>query len=346
MVRNDSLPCPQVTVLKNSLTIAGGGLAGLSLAIALRRHEVDVTVHEAGNYPRHRVCGEFISGVTESTLERLGISDALQSSVHLSSASWSDRHGQIREMQVTGRGISRWRLDDTLQQQFVALGGKIITRSRTAPGPGTIWAAGRPRQDGPWIGLKCHSRDMALSHDLEMHLGTNGYLGLAKIEDGKINICGLFRKPVKPDKKNTHLLIDMVRRGGLDQLARRLESASLDESSFCGVAGFITGRQPSTGFSIGDATHMIPPFTGNGMSMAFQAAETALPHALSYARGATSWDAAAADCSSDLESRFRTRMIASAGIHPILTSARGTATVSTLTRTRLLPIQPLLHLLR
>ena len=65
MVRNDSLPCPQVTVLKNPLTIAGGGLAGLSLAIALRRHGVDVTVYEAGNYPRHRVCGEFISGVAE-----------------------------------------------------------------------------------------------------------------------------------------------------------------------------------------------------------------------------------------------------------------------------------------
>ena len=44
------------------ITIVGGGLAGLTLGIGLRQCGVAVTVHEAGHYPRHRVCGEFISG--------------------------------------------------------------------------------------------------------------------------------------------------------------------------------------------------------------------------------------------------------------------------------------------
>ena len=49
------------------IEIIGGGLAGLSLGLALRRGGVPVTLHEAGEYPRHRVCGEFITGLDPAT---------------------------------------------------------------------------------------------------------------------------------------------------------------------------------------------------------------------------------------------------------------------------------------
>jgi len=39
------------------VTIVGGGLAGLTLGVGLRRRQVPVTIIEAGHYPRHRVCG-------------------------------------------------------------------------------------------------------------------------------------------------------------------------------------------------------------------------------------------------------------------------------------------------
>ena len=55
------------------ITVVGGGLAGLSLGIGLRQRGVPVTVREAGHYPRHRVCGEFISGNGPAVLERLGL---------------------------------------------------------------------------------------------------------------------------------------------------------------------------------------------------------------------------------------------------------------------------------
>src|SRR5258708_2328276 len=55
------------------IQIVGGGLAGLTLGIALRRREIPVTIFEAGNYPRHRVCGEFISGRGLEILESLGL---------------------------------------------------------------------------------------------------------------------------------------------------------------------------------------------------------------------------------------------------------------------------------
>jgi hypothetical protein len=55
------------------VTIVGGGLAGLTLGIGLRQRGVPITVWEARRYPRHRVCGEFISGGGQSSLARLGL---------------------------------------------------------------------------------------------------------------------------------------------------------------------------------------------------------------------------------------------------------------------------------
>ena len=55
------------------ITIVGGGLAGLTLGIGLRQQGIPVTVWEAGHYPRHRVCGEFISGRGQDVLARLGL---------------------------------------------------------------------------------------------------------------------------------------------------------------------------------------------------------------------------------------------------------------------------------
>ena len=46
-----------------SVRIVGGGLAGLSLGIGLRRAGVSTEIFEAGDYPRHRVCGEFVTGL-------------------------------------------------------------------------------------------------------------------------------------------------------------------------------------------------------------------------------------------------------------------------------------------
>src|SRR5947208_2116234 len=44
------------------VSIVGGGLAGLTLGIGLRRQGIPVTIWERGQYPRHRVCGEFSGG--------------------------------------------------------------------------------------------------------------------------------------------------------------------------------------------------------------------------------------------------------------------------------------------
>jgi menaquinone-9 beta-reductase len=339
-------PVDSLATLKHSISIAGGGLAGLSLGIALQSRGVSVTLHEASTYPRHRVCGEFISGVRDETLEALGIPDCLNDATELQSVCWSDDAGTLAEMEAPGRGISRWKLDDLLQQRFVTLGGTLLTNSRVAPAPGVIWAAGRPRQPSSWLGLKCHARGLTLSHDLEMFTSPSGYVGLAKIEEGKVNICGLFKNRRTDGAKGTRLLLSVLRDASLNALADRLEGADLEESSFCGAAGFQTGLQEGPSFRIGDAASMIPPFTGNGMSMAFESAECALQSALDYASGHASWADAGAATAARQSARFGRRMTTAALLHRFLMHPTGLKLTGMLARSGCLPLQTILHLVR
>src|SRR5690606_348612 len=69
-------PIPRVThtmagALRTDVCIIGGGPGGCSAALALARHGVPVTVLEKAVFPRHKVCGDALSGKVMRTLERL-----------------------------------------------------------------------------------------------------------------------------------------------------------------------------------------------------------------------------------------------------------------------------------
>ena len=331
------------------ITIVGGGLAGLSLGIALRERGIPVTLHDASVYPRHRVCGEFLSGVSDEVLESLGIAFALEDAVPLRSSCWHDVEGPLRDMSVEGRGISRHRLDDRLQTRFRMLGGELVTGSRVDPGDraeGVVWAAGRPRRTSGWIGLKCHFRDLPLTHDLEMHVGRSGYIGLARIESGLVNVCGLFRKREASGAKGVMLFRRYLCDLGLLDLSRRLEEATADPESLCGVAGISFTPFQTPNFSIGDAAAMIPPFTGNGMSMALEAAFHAMNPVMEYAEGRTTWDEATLENRHQASRAFARRLRVANFLHPVITHARGTQWARRLGMTRWLPFRSLYRTLR
>ena len=307
--------------MSRPVTIAGGGLAGLSLGIALQERGIAVTLHEASSYPRHRVCGEFLSGVSDQVLGNLGISFALEDAIPLETSCWYDDQGPFRELAVRGRGISRHLLDHRLQERFRELGGRLVLNSRIQPGEGVIWAAGRRKTTSGWIGLKAHFADLKASHDLEMHAGDGCYVGLARIEQGKVNVCGLFRKRRIFGDRDEQLLTRYLLECGLGRLANRLASARQVEGSLCGVAGIEFGSISNPFFSIGDAAAMIPPFTGNGMSMALESAHHALEPATGYACGRLTWSEALHANRRTATKAFGKRMVLARLLHPIV--ARG-----------------------
>ena len=337
--------------MTRQITIVGGGLAGLALGIALRERGIPVTLHDASEYPRHRVCGEFLSGVSDEVLESLGISFALEDAVPLRSSRWHDEEGPLRDMEVKGRGISRHRLDDRLQTRFRELGGALFTGSRlgvdmVAGQEGVVWAAGRPRRPSDWVGLKCHFRDLPLSHDLEMHVGRSGYLGLARIEEGRVNVCGLFRKRESSGCKGVQLLHHYLREIGLTDLSARIFKAIPEAPSFCGVAGISFEPHEAGIFSIGDAAAMIPPFTGNGMSMALEAAHLSIRPVVEYAERRIPWSEATVRNGKAASLAFGRRLRVANLLHPVITHARGTRWVRHLGMARFLPFGMIYRTLR
>jgi flavin-dependent dehydrogenase len=334
------------------IVIAGGGLAGLSLAAALRANDVPVTVIEAGRYPRHRVCGEFVSGVSPETLEKLGIAALFRDARTHRTLTWFEAGRPLHRDRLPdpALGISRFVLDDRLQQLVTALGGEIIHGQRAQPSPaeGRIWTAGKPLAKGHWLGLKAHLLDVPMVADLEMHTGSNGYVGLAGVEDRWVNVCGLFRIDSSLRGSAVGLLAAYLRKGGNSKLADRISNREARPGSFRAIAGFSFGQQPARPglLRLGDAESLIPPFTGNGMSMAFQAAEIAHRPLVEWSAGRREWGEAANEIQAALHRTFRRRLKVAEILHRALLNPHGRAALRTFSSVKLLPFRPMLSLLR
>lgn len=134
------------------VTIIGGGLAGLSLGIGLRQREVPVVVYEAGHYPRHRVCGEFISGRGHGTLARLNLLEWVEHAGAVrarTTAFYSANASTVpRPLPSSAICISRFTLDAALVRRFLELGGELLEGRRFGGdfGDGIVRATGRRAQ--------------------------------------------------------------------------------------------------------------------------------------------------------------------------------------------------------
>jgi flavin-dependent dehydrogenase len=335
------------------ITIVGGGLAGLSLGIALRRAGVDTRIIEAGHYPRHRVCGEFITGLDDATIETLGIAPAFAGAGSLRHVTFFRRGRAIgrHALPSPARAISRYTLDARLAGLFTAASGRLATDQRQGVEnleQGWVQTTGRKRRDdSPWIGLKLHARNLTRSDELELHLGDGAYVGLSAVEDGWVNVCGLFhRRPgLRFDREAA--LSSWLCASGLGELAKRLEAAEIRPGSRSAVAGFgFDHRLPaSDGVRLGDASVMIPPFTGNGMAMAFLGAALALGPLVAWARGGPSWPETTDAIRRSLQRAFTRRLACAAGLHPFLLKPAGQYCLGTAGRAGLLPVGAIYRLL-
>ena len=303
------------------LTIVGGGLAGLTLGIGLRQKKVPVTVWESGHYPRHRVCGEFISGRGQETLRHLGLSSWIleAGTIPARTAMFVFRAAQtpVRALPEPALSISRYVLDALLARIFQELGGELLTDRRWPDGDfgeSIVRATGRRvRQETErwrWFGIKFHARRVTLEADLEMHASREAYVGISRLSGGEVNVCGLLRR-TQGSQPSGGSWKDRLRGSEGTLLHERLANADLVEDSFCSVAGLELAPHEATTREeccIGDALTMIPPVTGNGMSMALEAAELAIEPLAAYSRGDCSWLEARRRVAHDCDAAFKNRL--------------------------------------
>lgn len=332
-----------------AVEIIGGGLAGLGLGIALRRADVPVTIHEAGHYPRHRVCGEFITSLDRETIEALQLEEVMTRARPARVVAWCE-DGQpkiVHQLPQAALCLSRHVLDQAMAESFVDLGGDLRTGSRGADTPrsGTVHAGGRqPSTESRWVGLKQHFRRLELHHDLEVHFGSGGYIGLTKVDDDTVNVCGLLRRDSAHLKQS---LAAVAGQAGFRALSLQLSEAEPVPRSACAVAGLdYRDSPPDRGaMRIGDRGGMIPPFTGHGMTIALQSAAASAPHLASWARGDISWQRACAAVRRVQRLRFGLRLRLGRLFHPLLLQPRVRASARTLHRRGVLPVGLLYRLM-
>lgn len=323
------------------ITIIGGGLAGLTLGIALRQRGVPVTIWEAGRYPRHRVCGEFISGNGLVVLERLGLRAGFEKAGAFQAGTAQfiagSNRSPVREI-PPALCLSRYEMDRLLAEEFQRLGGELRVGERwNAPlTEGVIRASGRrpqPTEQGwRWFGLKAHARGVTLNADLEMHISSNSYVGVNRINGGEVNVCGLFRARAGEEglflksvsgkvgesesgmgtsRVSAESKFELLRGAMGSSLRERLANAEFDDNSFCSVAGLSLQPKRVDGTNelcIGDALTMIPPATGNGMSMAFESAEMAVEPLVAFCRARIPWQQALQKAAEDCDAAFAGRL--------------------------------------
>ena len=303
-----------------SITIVGGGLAGLTLGLLLRRKEVPVKLYEAGSYPRHRVCGEYLSGRALGVLDSLGLRSELRSLGAVESQDMVIARGSsalpCHRLAQPALCLSRYAFDRFLADEFSRSGGSIETRTRTPAEPleGIVLATGRQpsttSEGWRWFGLKAHARGVTLDAGLEMHLSPHGYVGLCRIEDQQVNVCGLFRSRT-PVPNLASSWKSWLCGEPASLLHQRLRQAEWNDASFSSIAALSLAPRKSsgqTGLRLGDALTMIPPVTGNGMSMAIEGAQLASDPLAEWSGGRMEWTSAAKKVGRLLDQTFAPRL--------------------------------------
>jgi flavin-dependent dehydrogenase len=249
------------------ISIVGAGPAGCAAALAALDAGRDVTLYEKSHFPRHKVCGEFLSPEIADALGALNVSPAFTAARPARIT-----HAVLRldgvvkrfELPRVAYGLSRFALDDLLLRECLRRGARLKVESAAANQleQPCIVAHGR-RSAAPkgerLFGFKAHFKGEA-PPTVELFFSGPCYMGFSPIEDGAVNVCGLAPE-------------ELLRRTGFDPeplLPEPLRGRvrSLERAFDWIVTGPLVFRAPleqGSAYLAGDALGFVDPFTGSGI---------------------------------------------------------------------------------
>lgn len=253
----------------NAIHVIGAGLAGSAAAITARGAGADVVLFEKSRFPRHKVCGEFLSPEIMPLLEALGVGGRFMEASPARIRRMCIRFGSREKSAVlpeAAYGLSRWVLDEMLFDRAVEVGSRVEAVAGVA-GTRTIVAHGR-RTSGPkgarLFGFKAHFRGPA-QDAIELHFFGSGYVGISGIEGGLTNVCGLA---TEASLARIGFAYDELL-GSVPSIAERvrpLERAMdwLTTGPLVYANRFDDPAEAGVYYA-GDALSFVDPFTGSGM---------------------------------------------------------------------------------
>jgi len=221
----------RVMPTRADVVIAGAGPAGTTLAGRLARRGIDVALLDAAEFPREKLCGEFYSPEVIDSVRALGLEDALHA-LAPAIVERARFHGAFGHVATTafdppGFGLPRSAFDEILRREAVRCGAtwwprrRVVAVERTgdrvralvrwgaelrevearvvvdATGHGaalraTVGSAGELRS---WVGVRARvaGGEEEARRCLEVHPFPGGYLGVAPVAGGEVNLCALVR---------------------------------------------------------------------------------------------------------------------------------------------------------
>jgi flavin-dependent dehydrogenase len=299
--------------LQEEVLIIGGGVAGCAASIALARRGRSVTLIEREPTPRHKVCGEFLSGEALEDLHAIGIDVASLGAVPLNYVRLAAaRRAAEAPLPFPAASLTRKTLDTALIAAANAAGVRIkpgrtvqsLNRSTanlwkatlddgtTYEAPTAFLATGkhdlrghsRPKDPHQWVAFKMYYRmsaaqtaDLADASELTLYAG--GYGGIQPVEDGITNFCCVVQRKyfARAGLRWEGLLEKMQQ--DCPHLAMRLVGAEpLLEKPITVTHipyGYLRRATEDGLYCIGDQAAVIPSFTGDGISIALHTARRA-----------------------------------------------------------------------
>jgi len=283
------------------LIVLGGGPAGCAAAITSARFGLKVLLVERGRFPRHKVCGEFVSAESLDRLEKL------LGQRHRNLVAHAPQIGHARiflddadvhaEISPPGAGITRFDLDQALWESCyengvelrddsaasavnrsgetfqIAAGGSIFESRALANASGRWSFLTSPQNRAQaakerWIGLKAHFREPSPSPSVDLYFFEGGYCGVQPVtranRERVINACAMARTDVATGLEHVLRL----------HPALRLRSASwepiMDRISTSPLVFHHPEPVRDGIIQVGDAATFVDPFVGDGISLAIR----------------------------------------------------------------------------
>ena len=294
---------------KSDVIIIGGGLAGLTSAIHLSKSGIKITLIEKNEFPKHKVCGEYISNEVLPYFKWLGIDISHLKPSIISKMELSTSKGTMisGDLPLGGFGISRYELDYYLSQKAIQNGCQIIQDTVTdiqfiedefvistmdnleLKSRITIGAFGKRSnidqklnrnfilKNSPWLAVKAHYSGDFPSNLVGLHNFKGGYCGVSKVENDKINICYLADYETFKQYKNIEeFQLKIVRKN--PHLKKVFDNCTLLFEKPLTISQISFEKKDTVEnhiLMIGDTAGLIHPLCGNGMAIAIHSAKIA-----------------------------------------------------------------------
>ena len=297
--------------MKRSLNIAviGAGLAGLTAAIHLRKEGFRVMLFEKEEYPKHKVCGEYLSNEMLPYWKHLGINPFKWGAVAIDQLELSAVNGKSLNIKLPlgGFGISRFKLDHHLLEYALSLGCTLISQTVRDIyfAENTFFISTKEHQDfeadlvigafgkrsnidfkldrkftaskNDWLAVKAHYAAEIPSDQVSLHNFKGGYCGISMVEDRKVNVCYLTRTEAFKPFKNIETFQQQVlcENPNLNDFFAHAQPLFDQPISISQIAFQPKLRVENHMLMCGDSAGLIHPLCGNGMAMAVISAKLA-----------------------------------------------------------------------